>query len=145
MTRKPGVLQSMGLQRTRHDLATEQHHTCLKSSFQAANQISCFCLLKLFSYYSAALGLGCSTQDLRPSLQHVCAPSCGTATLSYSAWDLVPQPGIKPGPPAWGEWSPNHWTTRGVPQFHAFNFSKLPPCPIHVAGYISLPLQEDVS
>ena len=28
---------------------------------------------------------------------------------------LVPQPGIEPGPPAFGAWSPTHWTTREVP------------------------------
>ena len=29
-------------------------------------------------------------------------------------WDLVPQPGIEPGPPALGVWSLTHWTTREV-------------------------------
>ena len=29
--------------------------------------------------------------------------------------DLVSQPGIEPGPPAWGGWSLTHWTTREVP------------------------------
>ena len=29
--------------------------------------------------------------------------------------DLVPQPGIEPGPPALGAWSLTHWTTREVP------------------------------
>ena len=30
-------------------------------------------------------------------------------------WDLVPQPGIEPRPPALGAWSLTHWTTREVP------------------------------
>ena len=30
--------------------------------------------------------------------------------------DLVTQPGIEPGPPALGAWSPTHWATREVPQ-----------------------------
>ena len=30
-------------------------------------------------------------------------------------------------------------------QFPAFNFSTLPPCLIHLAGYVSLHLQDDVS
>ena len=30
-------------------------------------------------------------------------------------WDLVPWPGIEPGPLALGTWSLNHWTTREVP------------------------------
>ena len=32
--------------------------------------------------------------------------------LSCGVWDLVPRPGIEPGPPAWGTWSLTHWTTR---------------------------------
>ena len=32
-------------------------------------------------------------------------------------WDLVPWPGIEPGPPALGVWSLSHWTTREVPLF----------------------------
>ena len=31
-------------------------------------------------------------------------------------WDLVPRPGIEPGPPALGAQSLTHWTTREVPQ-----------------------------
>ena len=30
-------------------------------------------------------------------------------------WNLVPQPGLKPGLPALGAWSLSHWTTREVP------------------------------
>ena len=36
------------------------------------------------------------------------------ATL-YSLWNLIPQPGIEPGPAAVRVWSPNHWTAR---EFH---------------------------
>ena len=36
-------------------------------------------------------------------------------------WDLVPRPGIEPGPPALGAWSPNHCTTREVPWVTYFN------------------------
>ena len=39
------------------------------------------------------------------------------SSLSCSMWGLVPHPGIKPGPPALGAWSPSHWTTREVPVF----------------------------
>ena len=35
--------------------------------------------------------------------------------LSCGMWDLVPWPGIKPGPSALGARSLNHWTTREVP------------------------------
>ena len=40
--------------------------------------------------------------------------------LSCSTWDLVPQPGIKPGPPALGAKGLNHWTTREVPDSTSF-------------------------
>ena len=46
-----------------------------------------------------------------------------TLILFFSFWPycalcgiLVPQPGIKPAPPALEAWSLNHWTTREVPQ-----------------------------
>ena len=35
--------------------------------------------------------------------------------LSCGMWDLVPQPGIEPRPPALGVQSLTHWTTREVP------------------------------
>ena len=38
--------------------------------------------------------------------------SGGMQTLSCSMWDLVPWPGIKPGPPALGAQSLSHWTTK---------------------------------
>ena len=41
--------------------------------------------------------------------------SCSMQTLSCSIQDLVPWPGIEPGPPALGAWSLNHWTAREVP------------------------------
>ena len=40
--------------------------------------------------------------------------SCGTWTLNHNMWDLVPWPGIEPGPPALGAWNLSHWTTREV-------------------------------
>ena len=41
--------------------------------------------------------------------------SCGMRTLTCCVWNLVPLPGIEPGPPVLGAWSLNHWTTREVP------------------------------
>ena len=32
--------------------------------------------------------------------------------LSYSIWDLLPQSGVKLGPPALGAHSPSYWTIR---------------------------------
>ena len=40
--------------------------------------------------------------------------SCGIQTLGCGMWDLVPWPGIEPGPPALGARSLSHWTTREV-------------------------------
>ena len=40
--------------------------------------------------------------------------------LCCSMWDLVPQPGIQPRPPALGVQSLSHWTTREVPETLAF-------------------------
>ena len=40
--------------------------------------------------------------------------SCSMCTLSYGMWDLVPWPGIEPGPPAVGGQSLSHWTSREV-------------------------------
>ena len=37
--------------------------------------------------------------------------ACGTQTLSWGIWDLIPWPGIKPWPPALGAWSLSHWIT----------------------------------
>ena len=42
-------------------------------------------------------------------------PLVPPGTLSYSIWDLVPWPGIKPRPSALGAQSSSHWTTREVP------------------------------
>ena len=44
----------------------------------------------------------------------ICLSALG---LSCGMWELVPQPGIKPGPPALGVWSLSHWTTREVPGY----------------------------
>ena len=55
--------------------------------------------------YVAASGLSCGMRDLY--LWH--------ANSQLRMWDLVPQAGIEPGPPAFGAQSPSHWTTRKVP------------------------------
>ena len=67
----------------------------------------------IFAYlfiYLAALGLSRSTQDL-PSLLRRESSLVGARklqTLSCGMWDLVPSPGIKPGPPVLGLWSLSH-------------------------------------
>ena len=56
--------------------------------------------------YLTALGLCCGLWDLF---------SCGTQTLSWGLWDLVPWPGLEPGPPTLGAQNLSQWTTREVP------------------------------
>ena len=55
----------------------------------------CLFILKIFMYLTLLVGLGCNMWAL----------SCGMQ-------DLVPWPGIEPGPPALGAWSLNCWTPR---------------------------------
>ena len=43
--------------------------------------------------------------------------------LSCSVWDLVPWPGIEPGPPALDAWSVSHWIAREVPDLIIISFS----------------------
>ena len=55
-------------------------------------------------------------------LHRVFVAACGIFVVacrifSCGMWDLVPWPGIKPGPPALGGRSLNCWTTREVPGF----------------------------
>ena len=40
-------------------------------------------------------------------------------------WDLVPQSGIEPRPPALTAWSLSHWTIREVPVYINFHRSKI--------------------
>ena len=58
--------------------------------------------------------------NLEPPLQ-LNSLSLAVLGLSCSMWDLVPWPGLKPGPSALGTWSLNHWITREVPQLISLN------------------------
>ena len=104
-TEEPGRLQSMVLQRVRHNWATNTF------IFQFHNLLSYSFLKKIFIYL-AELGLS----RVRGIF------GCGLGPLSYSMWDLVPWPGIEPRSPALGAWSLSHWTTREVPVFFLFVF-----------------------
>ena len=44
----------------------------------------------------------------RSKLWHAGSLVVACAILSGGMWDLVPSPGIKPGPPTWGAWSLSH-------------------------------------
>ena len=60
----------------------------------------------------SALCLSCGTGDLHCLMYDLCC----------SMWDLVPWPGIEPGPPALEARILSHWTTREVPKFGFFFF-----------------------
>ena len=45
--------------------------------------------------------------------------------LSCGMWDIVPWPGIKPGPPALGAWSFSHWSMRDVPMEDLWGQSRI--------------------
>ena len=49
--------------------------------------------------------------------------SCSMQTLSWGMWDLIPRPGMEPGPPVLGAWSLSHWTTREVLRILLLAFS----------------------
>ena len=49
----------------------------------------------------------------------------GMWTVSWGMRNLVPWPGITPGPPALGTWSLSHWTTRKSPLWGAWFISRL--------------------
>ena len=51
--------------------------------------------------------------------------ACGIL-VAACMWDLVPWPGIKPGPPALGAWSLTHWTSREAPEGVKPSISQLP-------------------
>ena len=76
-----------------------------------------------YLFILAAPGLSCSMQAL--SLQHAdfLVAACGLLVaacrllVATCMRDLVPQQGIKPGPPALGARSLTHWTAREVPVF----------------------------
>ena len=72
----------------------------------------CFKVWLKKKIYFAALCLSCGTGDLHCLMYDLCC----------SMWDLVPWPGIEPGPPALEAKSLSHWTTREVPKFGFFFF-----------------------
>ena len=87
------------------------------------NYLFLFIFLFLFWIYLAAPGLSCSTQDLRCMAGGIfLIAAC--RTFSCGMWDLVPWPGIEPGPPELATWSLSHWTTREVPTTTYFCFIK---------------------
>ena len=64
-----------------------------------------FIYFLIFIWFHQVLVAACGIFDL----------CCGRRTLSCNMWDLVPWPGIEPGPSALGAQSLSHWTTREVP------------------------------
>ena len=72
------------------------------------------------------LGHSCSTGDFLSSLWYGGFFSCYVWILSCSTWDLVPQSGIKPRPPALRAWRLSHWTTRQVPGANVLSWEMFP-------------------
>ena len=64
-------------------------------------------------FYLVVPGLSCGTQEIF---------SCSMQTLSCGMWDLVPWPGIEPGPPTLEVRNLSHWTTREVSELVFFFF-----------------------
>ena len=81
----------------------------------------------------------------------VLVAACGILNLSCGMWDLVLWRGIEPKPPALGQWSLSHWTTRKVPLFCPlpslffpslvnlrWNWQKMLWCDCHFKAYNSM-------
>ena len=75
------------------------------------------CDLKKKYIYLTTLGLSYNTQDLWSLLWHA-------KPFNWDIWDLVPWPGMEPGPPALGLWSLGHWTTREIQYLWFFKEQK---------------------
>ena len=80
------------------------------------------CLFICLFIYLAAPGLSYGTRDLPSSLWYAGSLVMVFELFSYSMWDLVPWPGIKPGPRLLETWSLSHWTTREVLVDSMFRF-----------------------
>ena len=66
----------------------------------------------LYLFILAVPGLNCSMWDLHCSVHYLLVAACGL--LSCGIRDLVPRPGMEPGPLVLGAWSLTHWTTREI-------------------------------
>ena len=51
--------------------------------------------------------------------------------LHCSMWDLIPSPGIKPGPSSLGAWSVSHWVTRKSQRLVCPKVHLMSPYPHH--------------
>ena len=100
--------------------SAELEHDRAVKSHQKLKQMSDVSLFRLKKYIFIYIYFGCSGSQL----WHAGSFSCGMQTSWLRACellvvecmrDLVPRPGIKPGPLALGVWSLTHWTTREVP------------------------------
>ena len=98
-----------------------------------------YCLLMIFSTL-LLVSLSFFFFNLFTWLRWVLVAAC--KTLGRGVWDLVPWPGIEPGPSALGAWNFNHWTTRDVPllvfSLLSSSSSSNTVCPQYQADLISL-------
>ena len=73
-------------------------------------------------------------------LWHARIFSCSLRTLGM--WDPVPWPGMEPRLPAWGAWSPSHWTTREVPIKYILTEGQESRKPARMSGFCRWSLQK---
>ena len=58
-------------------------------------------------------------------------------TLSWGMQDLIPRPGIEPGPPALGAWSLSRWTTEKSPRCTSLPVWRLLLLPVSLKGALA--------
>ena len=129
-TEEPGELQSMGSQRAGHNWKVwECMHTCRAHTpgeeiipgfvYQGVGNHwgphrhclprgSVNYILVVLFFSGHALGLSCSMQDLWSLLQPVDSLVSACGLFNCGMWDLVPRPGIEPGPSALGVLALDH-------------------------------------
>ena len=71
------------------------------SPFQATQAQVVVLFFFLFKLFLAVPGLSRSARDLQSSLQHVGSLVAACGLLVAAMWDLVPCPGMEPGPLSW--------------------------------------------
>ena len=90
----------------RLELPPEADTTGCNMFWQPQRMVWCFQAAFSFYFLLAAPALSCGTCDLLVAARKI---------LRCNMQDLVPWPGIEPGPPALGAWSLSPWTTKEVP------------------------------
>ena len=95
------------------------HHTVFKTHRMCHTKSESKCKLQTLGEFShnSHVGLGLFFVFFNLTLPARGIFSCSMKTLSCGMWNLVHQPGIKPGPPGLGALSLSRWTIKEVTQF----------------------------